>query len=470
MSDAKRSGDEHSQGHGGHGHGHSHGHGHGGHSHGQGGHSHGHGGHGGAGLAWAPRAAPAPPRPTLPRGAGRGQMLFLDTFSGIAGDMTIAALVDLGVPRQVIQEAVDALGLTGVTLEFRSVFVGALGATSFDVGVAGAQPERSYGEIRELIARSRLEPEVQELAQSTFLRLARAESEVHRMDLEQVQFHEVGAVDAIVDIVGAAAAFTYLGAEVVSSPLPLGRGFVDCQHGVLPLPAPATVLCLRDVPTEDAGIEAELVTPTGAAIVASVARRFARWPALGPRAVGWGAGTRRLPDRPNALRVVLGAAKAELEAPAASHALLETNLDDVTGELVGHVVARLLEQGALDAWAVPATMKKGRPGLVLSVITEARHAGRLSEILLRETPSLGVRQSLVSRVELPRRIVEVETRWGAVPVKVSGEPPLRAKPELDACIRIAREHGVPLQQVLASVQRAADTWLGGAAPSDREQT
>src|SRR5690606_23629343 len=165
---------------------------------------------------------------------------------------------------------------------------------------------------------------------------------------------------------------------------------------------------------------------------------------------------RRLPDRPNALRVVLGAAKAELEAPAASHALLETNLDDVTGELVGHVLARLLEQGALDAWAVPATMKKGRPGLVLSVITEARHAGRLSEILLRETPSLGVRQSLVSRVELPRRIVEVETRWGTVPVKVSGEPPFRVKPELDACIRIAREQSLALQEVLASVQRAAE--------------
>src|SRR5690606_25217348 len=178
----------------------------------------------------------------------------------------------------------------------------------------------------------------------------------------------------IVDIVGAAAAFTYLGAEVVSSPLPLGRGFVDCRHGVLPLPAPATVLCLRGVPTEDAGIEAELVTPTGAAIVATVARRFARWPALGPRAVGWGAGSRELPDRPNALRVVLGAPQVEREAPGATHALLETNLDDVTGELTGHVIRSLLEQGALDAWVVPATMKKGRPGLVLSALTEAQHA------------------------------------------------------------------------------------------------
>ncbi len=433
---------------GGHSHG---GHSHGGHSHG--GHSH------GERSAW-------PRRPELPAGAGRGKTLFLDAFSGVAGDMTIAALVDLGVPTAVFEGAVQALQLEGVALQFSPVIVGALGAIHFDVHVEGPQPQRTYAEIRALIAGAEgLDPAARDLAQRIFLRLAEAESEVHRMPLDEVAFHEVGAVDAIVDIVGAAAGLVYLGADVLSSPLPLGRGFVECQHGRLPLPAPATVLCLRGVPTEDAGIDVELVTPTGAAIVATVARGFARWPSLVPRAVGWGAGTRRLEDRPNLLRAVLGEPREASDAPPLTHALLEANLDDVTGEVAGQAVVTLLEQGALDAWVVPVTMKKGRPGLVLTALTTTRDAGRLSELILRETPSIGVRQALVSRQELPRTVVDVLTPWGPVPVKVSGQPPLRAKPEFDVCVRLAREQGIPLRDVLAAAMRAADEYLGAARAS-----
>jgi uncharacterized protein (TIGR00299 family) protein len=402
----------------------------------------------------------------LERGAGEGHVLFLDAFSGIAGDMTISALVDLGVPRAVIQAAVDALALPGVELRFQEVAVGALGATHLDVAVTSPQPQRAYREIRELIDRSPLEPAAAALAQRIFLRLAEAECEVHRMSLDEVQFHEVGSVDAIVDIVGAAQGLTYLGAQVVSSPLPLGRGFVHCDHGVLPLPAPATVLCLRGVPTVDAGIDGELVTPTGAAIVAATAGAFARWPAIEPRAVGWGAGTRRLPDRPNALRVVLGRVVAgESLERAATHAVLEANLDDATGEVTAHALERLLEEGALDAWVVATTTKKGRPGLVLSVLARASDAGRLAETILRESPSIGVRQSLVSRVELPRTMVDVETPWGRVRVKVSGEPPFRAKPEFEDCRRIAREQSIPLPEVLAAAARAAEEWLAARRPS-----
>ncbi|NLE88736.1 MAG: nickel pincer cofactor biosynthesis protein LarC, partial [Myxococcales bacterium] len=438
---------------GGHSHG---GHSHGGHSHG--GHSHGGHSHG--------EAVPWPRRPELAFGAGRGKTLFFDAFSGVAGDMTIAALVDLGVPTAVIEGAVEALGLPGVSLEFRPVLVGALGAIHFDVHVEGPQPQRTYAEIRALIAGAEgLEPAVRDLAQRIFLRLAEAESEVHRMPLEAVAFHEVGAVDAIVDIVGAAAGLVHLGADVVSSPLPLGRGFVECQHGRLPLPAPATALCLRGVPTEDAGIDVELVTPTGAAIVAAVARDFARWPSLVPQAVGWGAGTRRLEDRPNALRLVLGDPRQATDAPPLTHALLEANLDDVTGEVAAQAVVTLLEQGALDAWVVPVTMKKGRPGIVLTALSTTRDAGRLSELILRETPSIGVRQTLVSRQELPRTVVDVLTPWGPVPVKVSGRPPLRAKPEFDVCVRLSRERGVPLRDVLAAAARAAEEWLEGARDS-----
>src|SRR5690606_30712921 len=225
----------------------------------------------------------------------------------------------------------------------------------------------SYAEIRALLEGSSLNAGVVRRALGIFERLGRAESEVHRIPLDAVQFHEVGAVDAIVDIVGAAACFEYLGARVMSSPVPLGSGTVSCQHGVLPLPAPATVNCLVGVPTYFAGIEGELVTPTGAAIVASVAESFARWPSFIPERVGWGAGSRELADRPNVLRVVLGQPTPE-RALTHSHVVVEATVDDMTGELAGHALSELLSAGALDAWASPVLMKKGRPGLVLSAL------------------------------------------------------------------------------------------------------
>lgn len=434
-----------------------------GHSHGaeSGGHSHG-GDARGTGFVASDVGARA--RSALERGAGRGKILFFDAFSGIAGDMTMAALFDLGVPRAVVDDVIARLGLTGVELVVREGHVGALGATHVDVAVTGRQSERSYAEIRELIDGAALSPEVRALAQKIFLRLAEAEAEVHRIDLDHVHFHEVGAIDAVVDIVGAAACIEYLGAEVVATPLPMGRGFVECRHGVLPLPAPATVLCLRGVPTYDAEIDEELVTPTGAAIVSAVATRFARWPGLGPIVVGLGAGTKAFSDRPNVLRAVLGEPQRATERESATHAVIEANVDDMTGELVAHVIARLLEEGALDAWAVPSTTKKGRPGLVLSALCRLEEAGRVADSMLRETSSIGVRTLPVTRSELPRRIVELDTAFGPVPVKVSGSPPLKAKPEFDACAKLAAERGLPVREVLAEASRAAEAWLRRSPP------
>jgi uncharacterized protein (TIGR00299 family) protein len=279
------------------------------------------------------------------------------------------------------------------------------------------------------------------------------------MPLEGVTFHEVGAVDAIADVVGAAAGLAYLGAELVCAPLPMGHGSVACRHGVLPLPAPATVACLRGVPTYDAGVEAELVTPTGAAIVASQTSRFERWPALEPLAIGWGAGTRTLPDRMNALRAVLGTPVRSTEPGEPTHYVIEANIDDMTGELSGHVIAKLLEAGALDAWAVPATMKKGRPGLLLSALASAAGVAVVEATVLRETSSIGVRRYGVSRAERPRELIEVETEFGRLPVKVSGGPygPAQLKPEFDACAEAARVHGVPVRVVLAAALAAATT-------------
>jgi pyridinium-3,5-bisthiocarboxylic acid mononucleotide nickel chelatase len=399
-------------------------------------------------------------REPLARGEGKGKTLFLDAFSGIAGDMTIAALVDLGVPFEVVQRAVSAVPLAGAGLVLSRAFVGAIGVTRFEVEIGESSRERSYAEIDALLLNAEaLDPEARELGRRIFRRLALAECEVHRIALEDVHFHEVGAVDAIVDIVGAAACFTHLGAEVVASPLPMGRGFVECRHGTLPLPAPATIGCLRGVPTYDAGIDAELVTPTGAAILATVASRFERWPEFAPERIGWGGGSQRLPDRPNALRVVIGRPEP-MEAISAgkSHVVLEANVDDMSGELAAHAIRALLSAGALDAWATPITMKKGRPGLTLSALCPAAAADTVTSVLLRETSSIGVRRIDAARTERPRQVVSVSTEFGAIPLKVSGGPwgPPQVKPEFDACARAAENAGVPVRQVIAAALRAYD--------------
>lgn len=397
--------------------------------------------------------------PRLERGAGRGKLVYFDCFSGVAGDMSVAALVDLGVPLEVVQSAVAAVGIAGVSVDVQAAQTGAIGGIRFVVEQQGQHPERSYAEIVRLLDAAAFDDDTRRRARAIFRRLAEAEAFVHRTPVQDVTFHEVGAVDAIADIVGAAAALAFLGAELVCSPLPMGHGTVECRHGVLPLPAPATVACLRGVPTYDAGLAAELVTPTGAAIVASQAARFERWPSLSPLAIGWGAGTRQLPDRPNALRAVLGDPfTAEREgAPASSHYVVETNVDDMTGELAAHALAKLLEAGALDAWAAPITMKKGRPGLVISALGAAASIAVLEDVLLRETSSIGLRRYGVSRSERPREIIEVVTQFGALPVKISRGPygPPQLKPEFDACARAAQAHAVPVRSVIAAALAAA---------------
>jgi pyridinium-3,5-bisthiocarboxylic acid mononucleotide nickel chelatase len=402
--------------------------------------------------------------PRLPRAAGVGKLLHFDCFSGVAGDMTVAALVDLGVPFEVVTSAVAAVLPRGVALSLRAALTGVIGGVRFVVEPEGMHPERSYVEIQRLLEAAALDDDTRGRALAIFRRLAEAEAFVHRSPLEAVSFHEVGAVDAIADIVGAAAALAYLGAEMVCAPLPLGHGSVVCRHGRLPLPAPATVACLKGVPTYDAGIEAELVTPTGAAIVASQARAFERWPALQPLAIGWGAGTRVLPDRLNALRVVLGEPVAtNHEVPAATtHVVLEANVDDMTGELTGHAIAKLLESGALDAWAAPITMKKGRPGLSVSALCTNAAAAVIEAVLLRETSSIGLRRYGVSRSERPREIIEIETEFGTIPVKVARGPygPPQLKPEFDACAAAAAAHSVPVRVVLAAALAAATSIIG----------
>jgi uncharacterized protein (TIGR00299 family) protein len=454
--------DDHEHGHG-HGHSHDHDHDHSGHGHGHehdhvhGHHSHAHGA--GHGHHHEHSHEGAPKLPLLKEGDGAGKTIFFDMFSGVAGDMTIAALLDLGVPLLVVERAVAALPLEGFHLHRGHAHKSAIVATSFDVHLEGAQPHRTFGTIDAMLDESPLAANVKALARRIFRTLGEAEAFAHKMPLEEVHFHEVGAVDAIVDIVGAAAALTYLGADVVCSPLPMGRGFIRAAHGVLPNPPPAVVHCLTGCPTYPVDLDFELVTPTGAAIVRTVAKRFARWPSFAPERVGYGAGKRDLPDRPNMLRVVLGSesvAATTTSEHGASHVVIEANVDDMTGELAAHAIEVILAAGALDAWATPVTMKKGRPGLVVSALAEAETADAIAAAILRETTSIGVRRTGVSRTERPRRMITVKTPFGEVRCKVSEGPfgPPQVKPEYDDCVLRAKEAGVPLREVIAATFRA----------------
>jgi pyridinium-3,5-bisthiocarboxylic acid mononucleotide nickel chelatase len=389
----------------------------------------------------------------LKRGAGSGRVLFFDTPSGISGDMIVSALLDLGVPLQVVTDAVGRLPLAGYRLERGVRMRQGVACASFEVKVDGGQPERTWKDIDAMIAGATLPEGVAELARRIFRVLGEAEAHVHRAPIESVHFHEVGAVDAIVDIVGAAAMVRWLdAAEVVISPLPIGRGTVQARHGVLPLPAPAALQCMRGIPTYGVDVEAELVTPTGAAIASTIAHRFLHWPAITPERIGIGSGARELERLPNLLRAVLGSSPE----PGSGHMVVEANVDDMTGELAGHAIAALMVAGALDVWLTPTTTKKGRPGMTVSALADGVHVEGVWRAMLRETTSIGVRVHQVQRYARPRRVEQVQTSYGEIAVKVSEGDfgPEQAKPEFDVCAAAAERAGVPVREVIAAAVAA----------------
>jgi uncharacterized protein (TIGR00299 family) protein len=400
----------------------------------------------------------------LARGAGAGKVLFLDAFSGVAGDMLVAALLDLGVPLEKIESALDCLSIDGYSIEVGSTVRSGIMARRFLVHVESPQPDRTYAEIRTMLDASGLPKGALDIAQRAFKLLGEAESSVHSIPLSEVHFHEVGAVDSIVDMVAVAVALDHLGAEVVSSPLPMGNGMINARHGVLPLPAPATVSCLRGVPTYGVGVEAELVTPTGACLVASIAEEFTSWPDMKPERVGWGGGTRELPDRPNLLRLVLGTPNIETrQVRDRQLVVMEANVDDMTPEIAAFTVERALSAGALDAWTTPIGMKKGRSAVMLSALAKASDADELARVLLTESTSLGLRIRPTERIERPRRTIEVATAFGPIPIKIAdgdGLPP-NVAPEFEACRDAALAHKVPLKKVFESALTAAQLPVSG---------
>jgi len=394
------------------------------------------------------------------------KILYFDTVAGISGDMTVGALLALGLPLEFLRSELSRVRIGGYTIDANQHDTHGIAAVRFDVTVAEHEHTHSrFRDIRELIYGSGLQPGVQRRALAIFTKLAEAEGRVHSVAPDAVAFHEVGAVDSIVDIVGTAIAVEWLDcARVYVSRLPLGSGVVPSQHGPLPVPAPATVELLRGFVTRPGDGEGELVTPTGAAIVAGLAS-----PEPAPEfricAVGYGAGKRTMADRPNVLRAIVG----ETVAPTACDevVVMETNIDDCNPEFYEYVFERLLDAGARDVYLAPVHMKKNRPGILLTVLCAEADRERLAGIVLSETSAIGLRYYSVRRVVLPRTTRVVETLYGIVRVKIAVGPDGRENvaPEYEDCKRLARERAVPIKFVY---QAAVTTALAAAGSAGNE--
>jgi len=385
------------------------------------------------------------------------KLLYLDCFAGISGDMLLGALIDLGVPENVLSRELAKLTLHGYSIATQRVVKQNITAVKFDCHDEHQHHQhRGFTEIAGMITDSALAEPVKRRAVSVFRRLGEAEAKIHGVPLEQIHFHEIGAVDSIVDIVGTCIAMEFLGVtEVQASPLPCGSGFIETAHGKFPVPAPATLELLRNVPIVPSDVQAELVTPTGAALLAEFCSRYGVRPALVVEKIGYGAGTRDLPGLPNVLRAVLGHAT---ERPVMDTvAVVEANIDDMNPEFFGEVMEQLLATGALDVFWTPVQMKKNRPGTLVTVLCETGDADRVAELVLTHTTSFGVRIHEVRRRKLAREIVPVTTRYGEIAVKIGrlAGKVLQCSPEYESCRRAAAVTGVPVKNVYNEAARAA---------------
>jgi len=385
------------------------------------------------------------------------RIAYLDCVAGLAGDMLLAALLDAGAELETLRGVPRALGVEGVEIDVRRVDRQGIGALHLRIEARDDHGHRHYRDIRELVERAELPERARTRSLDAFSRLAAVEGGIHGVDPDEVHFHELGSLDTLVDVCGAFVLLDELGVErVASSPLPFARGFVEAAHGVLPLPAPATLGLLEGAALVGVETEAELVTPTGAAIAATVVDEWGALPPLTLERVGYGAGTKDLADRPNVVRVVLGT-----ESRARTRVVvLETNLDDLSPELVPDAIERCYEAGALDVWTVQVGMKKGRPGFVLSAIARPDAEAAVVRALLEETSALGVRVSRLERYELDReeRVVEVAGATVRIKVGVLDGRVVNLAPEHDDCAAVAKASGRSVKSVWAeALARAQDS-------------
>ena len=396
------------------------------------------------------------------------KIAYFDCFSGISGDMTLGALLDLGLPLGDLLAELKKLPVDGYSIRSAREMRGAIAGTQIFIEETGHHHHaRSWRDIRNMIESSGLDDPVKEKSLSIFQRIADAEARVHQIPVSEIHFHEVGALDSILDIVGTAAGLHLLGVEkVFASPVPLGSGTVKTHHGVLPVPAPATVLLLEGIPVYDNGSKREVTTPTGAGILAGLAEGFGAIPAMTPERVGYGVGSNQASDPPNLLRVILGQSAEPLRER--NLLLLETHIDDMNPEIYPHVMEGLLTLGVLDVALVPIQMKKNRPGTLLRVLFDPGLQATVTDYLFRETTTLGVRLQEVKRLELPREERTVNTPFGPCRVKAVRGPggEERLIPEFEECRRLAFERSLPLRTVYEGI--AAVT--GSAFFSEKEGT
>jgi uncharacterized protein (TIGR00299 family) protein len=389
-------------------------------------------------------------------------LAYLDCFSGISGDMTLGALIDLGVPVEWLKDQLRRLPLNNFDIAVNVVHRNGIQARQVEVKILDDRSSRNYSHIRELIQSSPLADSVKTNSLNIFGKLAEAEAGIHGCPIDAVHFHEVGGIDAIVDIVGAALGIEYLAInKIIASPIPLGKGFVKCSHGKLPVPAPATLGILTDIPVYGTDIPHELVTPTGAAIVATLAVDYGAMPPMAIRKIGYGAGQRELADRPNLVRVILGdGSQNHTEILEDQIEIIETSIDDMNPELFGHLMERLFDAGALDVYWIPVYMKKNRPGTLLQVLCKNDRRDPLIHLILSETTTLGVRHYESRRQLLWRDQMEFESSFGKVTVKRVRDPRgnIRLVPEYDICRQIALERDLPLRVVYETVAREAVEW------------
>ncbi len=420
------------------------------------------------------------------------KIAYFDCFSGISGDMTLGALVDAGVPPEIVTDGLVPLKLDAeFSLHFEKATKHGITGTRAIVEVHPAHtshadshhshdhghahhhehgPSRHLSDIFKLLDDSDLDAEVRDTAKCVFDRLAEAEAKVHNTTKTKVHLHEVSGIDSIVDIVGSVIGLAHLDVDAVyASPLSLGRGFVGCAHGLMPVPVPGTMELLKGVPIHQTDIPKELVTPTGAALITTLSQEFGVMPQMRLDRVGYGAGTRDLEQRPNLLRLCLGEKTSTSDSQATHHHaetdsvdIIETNVDDMSPEITGYVTSQLFEHGALDVFLTPTFMKKGRPATQITVLCPTTHRDELIELLLTETTTFGVRLSSANRVKLRRDFTQVETQWGTIQAKRGylNDALIKTVPEYEDCKRLAEQNSIPLRQVYAealSNLRSADT-------------
>lgn len=395
------------------------------------------------------------------------KIAYFDCFSGISGDMTVGALLDAGLKIETLEKELKKLGLSGYQLEVKKVVKKGISATQFKVKIKEEGVERRFKDILTILEKSKLDEEIKKGTKKIFFNIAQAESKIHQKDIDKIHFHEIGGLDSIIDITSAVIGIKTLGIEEIhSSALPVGKGFIKCSHGVIPVPAPATLELLKNIPTYSGGIESEMITPTGAAIISTLTKSFGKRPLMKIERIGYGAGEKEF-TIPNLLRVSIGEKILKDENLKDGYVsdeavLIETNIDDMNSEFYDYIMDQLFSQGALDVFLTPIQMKKNRPAHMLSIIVYEQNLKEILEVLFSESTTLGVRVREVKRLRLSQQNFMAETKYGKIKVKVGmfkGEIKNIA-PEYEDCKKIAKQHQIPLKEIYEeakwSVQRITD--------------